>query len=239
MFFSLVRSNVTEEEKAKIFSKDKRLTAKRSRDTKRRQLRARQARRERETQERGAQRELERFRRELGQSSDGCSVVCGSGCHPPDRNMDKRWRRERRDLVEEERYVDLDDPSNECTEEGEIVEGWRSRGGSEGCGKGSVFERLGRQAEGREGKEEEGEEEGELEEMEMESSVVDVRAAVAQQLQGSSEESGGREGRRGGVGGRERGEAVHGNSLEERIAAEQFESMTEWDLDFGIELNYS
>ena len=147
--------------------------------------------------------------------------------------------------MEEERYVDLDDPNNECVEEGEIVEGWRERGSSERRGKGSVFERLGRQAERGEGKEEEvgeGGEEGEIEEMELESSVADVSGTTAQQLQEDSEKSGGREGRRGGVGGRETGEAARdegNNPLEERIAAEQFERMNDCDLDFGIELNYS
>ncbi|CAI8002719.1 Phosphorylated adapter RNA export protein [Geodia barretti] len=83
VFFSLVKSNTTEGERKQIFSEDKKKLAKRAK--KAREDRAKKRREEEERVLEGAQRELEIFRQDLAVSGEERE-------HPPDKNMERRWR---------------------------------------------------------------------------------------------------------------------------------------------------
>ena len=111
VFFSLVKSNTTEGERKQIFSEDKKKLAKRAK--KAREDRAKKRREEEERVLEGARRELEIFRQDLAVSGEERE-------HPPDKNMERRWRE--KEVVE---YTDLDDPVNP-EDSGELNEGWRN-----------------------------------------------------------------------------------------------------------------
>lgn len=120
MFFSLVKSSVTEEERKQIFAKEKRLAAKKEKQTKeakkRKKWKEDQKRKKREIQEK-VEKQLDHFRKELGGGEDG-NVE-----HPPDRNMERRQKRVR---IEDTtlKYTDLDNPTEH--DDGQLTEGFRN-----------------------------------------------------------------------------------------------------------------
>ena len=124
MFFSLVKSSVSEEEKKQIFAKDNRLTAKpakRAREAKRRKKwREKEEKQKKELQDK-ARKELELFRRDLSVGEEESEKLE----QPLDRNKKRRGKGQKREDYEPE-YTDLDDPS--CQEDGELTEGWRNVG---------------------------------------------------------------------------------------------------------------
>ena len=114
MFFSLVKSSTTDEEKKHIFMKEK--SIKRTKNAKERARKKRKKKREEEKErnrqiQEDAQRELEVFRQDLGLGGE-------ERPHPPDRNMERRWRKR-------EGYSDLDNPVDP-EDSGELNEGWRN-----------------------------------------------------------------------------------------------------------------
>ena len=117
MFFSLVKSSASEEERKLIFFKDKMMAARRAKKAK-----EMAERRKRKREEKGEghveEGELEHFKQDLGLSGEQREQ------HPPDRNMEKRWKKkiEEEELVE---YTDLDNPLDQ--EDGcRLNEGWRN-----------------------------------------------------------------------------------------------------------------
>lgn len=198
MFFSLVKSSVTEEERKRIFTKDNRLAAKRAKQLKearrKKKWKEDEDRRKQEVQNK-AQKQLERFRKELGNGNDDDQQLG----HPPDRNMERRGRACRREDGELE-YFDLDDPGGQ--EEGELIEGWRNGGCDDDYDdfayRVGVYEHHQRK-------------------LPQSQKTDEIDSAVSE------------------VG--RQGSAGDGGSLEERMAAEQFERTDECDLDFGIDLS--
>ena len=239
MFFSLLKSGVSEEEKKSIFAKDKRLMAKRAKQLKeakkRKKWKEDENKRKRETEE-GAQKQLETFKRELENPEDRAPLVpererllLGIGGHPPDKNMEKRGRGSRgRGREREPDYCDLDDPNSR--EDGEIVEGWRN-GGCDDDGDDfeshiGDYENLRRNISQKYGEQEEGKIEEEMETGNWR--TEGKRERKNEERRGRSE---------GGVvdGAGGRGSAREEVSSEERSAVERFEKTDE--CNFGINLS--
>ena len=151
-----MRSCSSEDQKKQIFHREKK--NKKKRVDKAVEMSERQ--RKRRTEERkmqqvleGSKRELEQMRAELTGQEEGEGEQRE---HPPDRNMEKRWRKR-------EEYTDLDDPVDQ--EDGaRLDEGWRNELEDDGCDDFAsqlrVYEQLKQresQEEGEEGEEGDGE----------------------------------------------------------------------------------
>ena len=212
VFFSLVKTSASEEEKKQIFAKDNRLMAKQvKRKAQRRKKRREEEEKRRKELQGKAQKQLERFRRDL-------SVVEGESEkseQTPDGRQERRRKERKREDCEPE-YTDLDDPS--CQEDGELIEGWRNVDVDDDDGNFAShideYEHLRRKmAPSREVEE------------------VDTKR-VNLERNGEDEEVQVRGSEVGKV-----GRTRDGVSLEEKMAAEQFERANECDLDFGIDLN--
>ena len=219
---------MSEEEKKQIFAKDNRLTAKqakRARDAKRRKKwREEEDKRKKALQDK-ARKQLECFRRDLSVSKEGSEQLVQS----PDGNKGKREMVQSKGELEPD-YTDLDDPS--CHEDGELIEGWRNVGMDDGdddfASRVSDYEHLRRKM-------------APSQKVEvMDSDRVNLgRSEECEEMQGrrseKDEEVLGRRSEGWIVG--EVGRARDGVSLEEKMAAEQFERTNECDLDFGIDLS--
>ena len=123
VYFALIKSSVTAEEKKIIFAGDKKSAAKKTK-------RAREASKKNEDWKRKkmatAHKVLECFKKDLATSGKGESE---QRIHPPDKNMERRekgvWKDKEELCVDD--YVDLDDPTaHDGEDDGELNEGWRN-----------------------------------------------------------------------------------------------------------------
>ena len=217
VFFSLVKSSVSEEEKKQIFAKDNRLTAKqakRTREAKRRKKwREKEEKQKKELQDK-ARKELELFRRDLSVGEEMSEKLEQS----PDGNKERKGKEQRREDYEPE-YTDLDDPS--CQEDGELTEGWRNVGMDDNdddfTSRITEYEHLQRKMAPSHRVEE-----------------MDTKRVSVERREGSEEV----QGRRGEVWIEDEvGGTRDGVSLEEKMAAEHFERTNECDFDLGIDLD--
>ena len=211
VYFSLIKNSVTQEEKKRIFAKDNMLAAKRAKKAKearnRKKWKEEEEKKSREIQDK-AWKQLGLFRKELAAGRDGSKQTR----HLPDRNVEWRekgcWKEDN-----EIGYVDLDNPVSH--DDGELNEGWRNGFGDDDQDDFTSHVRVYEQLRS-------------LSSPDRNTTLGDIGP------EGKDDQDKGRVVKDAVEGNKAIGQITDDSSLEEKIAAEQFERTDECDV--GIDL---